>query len=96
MDKFEALSKELIGSTYTNQGIQSLTSHQKLLNDVMSRKKLPEEGWDDLTITMTLNHLSAMDSNNFINSVGVGEREGRVYSSLVKQRHFGFSHGIGF
>ena len=27
--------------------------------------------------------------------MGVGEREGRVYSSLVRARHFGFSHGIG-
>ncbi|KAL3937936.1 MAG: hypothetical protein SGBAC_007058 [Bacillariaceae sp.] len=26
---------------------------------------------------------------------GVGEREGRVYSSLVAQRHFGLSHGMG-
>ena len=26
---------------------------------------------------------------------GVGEREGRVYSSLVAQRHFGLAHGIG-
>lgn len=26
---------------------------------------------------------------------GVGEREGRVYSSLVANRHYGMSHGIG-
>lgn len=26
---------------------------------------------------------------------GVGEREGRVYSSLVANRHFGLSHGMG-
>mmetsp|Transcript_21053 Transcript_21053/g.50027 ORF Transcript_21053/g.50027 Transcript_21053/m.50027 type:complete len:539 (+) Transcript_21053:278-1894(+) len=26
---------------------------------------------------------------------GVGEREGRVYSTLVSQRHFGLSHGMG-
>jgi len=26
---------------------------------------------------------------------GVGEREGRVYSELVKRRHWGMSHGIG-
>jgi O-phospho-L-seryl-tRNASec:L-selenocysteinyl-tRNA synthase len=26
---------------------------------------------------------------------GVGEREGRVYSSLVSQRHYGLSHGMG-
>jgi O-phospho-L-seryl-tRNASec:L-selenocysteinyl-tRNA synthase len=36
-----------------------------------------------------------MDSNNFTGNCGVGEREGRVYSKLVSQRHFGFSHGIG-
>lgn len=36
-----------------------------------------------------------MDSNNFLNSVGVGEREARVASRLVAKRHFGLAHGIG-
>ena len=36
-----------------------------------------------------------MDSNNFTGNCGVGEREGRIYSSLVAQRHYGFAHGIG-
>ena len=36
-----------------------------------------------------------MDSNNFVKSVGVGEREARVASSLVYKRHFGLAHGIG-
>jgi O-phospho-L-seryl-tRNASec:L-selenocysteinyl-tRNA synthase len=36
-----------------------------------------------------------MDTNNFINKSGVGEREGRVYSGIVFRRHFGLSHGIG-
>ena len=27
--------------------------------------------------------------------VGVGEREGKIYNSLVVQRHYGFSHGMG-
>ena len=36
-----------------------------------------------------------MDSNNFPDNIGVGEREGRVYSGIVMERHFGFSHGIG-
>ncbi len=27
--------------------------------------------------------------------VGLGEREGRIYSSILSRRHFGFSHGIG-
>ena len=36
-----------------------------------------------------------MDSNNFPNNVGVGEREARVACRLVAQRHFGLAHGIG-
>src|SRR4051812_45446509 len=28
-------------------------------------------------------------------NVGVGEREGRVYSELVRRRHYGLAHGIG-
>jgi O-phospho-L-seryl-tRNASec:L-selenocysteinyl-tRNA synthase len=35
------------------------------------------------------------DNDNDARWCGVGEREGRVYSSLVSQRHFGMSHGIG-
>ncbi|OMJ11528.1 O-phosphoseryl-tRNA(Sec) selenium transferase [Smittium culicis] len=36
-----------------------------------------------------------MDMNNQQGQIGVGEREGRIASKLVYQRHFGFSHGIG-
>ena len=65
---------------------------------------MPEEGWDDQTIELFLAELAAMDSNNFIGlllapspqeNVGVGEREGRVYSQLVASRHYRLAHGIG-
>lgn len=36
-----------------------------------------------------------MDSNNFPDNVGVGEREGRVACPLVARRHFRLAHGIG-
>ena len=36
-----------------------------------------------------------MDTNNFEGKIGVGEREGRVFSSLVAKRHYYMSHGIG-
>lgn len=36
-----------------------------------------------------------MDSNNFDKKIGVGERESRIFSSLVKERHFYMGHGIG-
>ena len=36
-----------------------------------------------------------MDSNNFLDNVGVGEREARVACSLVANRHYRLSHGMG-
>ena len=36
-----------------------------------------------------------MDSNNFVDSCGLGEREGRVFSNLVARRNYGLAHGIG-
>lgn len=35
-------------------------------------------------------------ANEFdVENVGAGEREGRIYSSLVRERNFGFAHGVG-
>ena len=42
-----------------------------------------------------LQDCALMDSNNFPNNVGVGEREARVACRLVAQRHYGLAHGIG-
>lgn len=36
-----------------------------------------------------------MDSNNFKEHAGVGEREGRIACNLVAKRHFLMTHGIG-
>lgn len=48
-----------------------------------------------MQIEQFLLQLSTLDSNNFANKVGAGEREGRVFSEIVKRRHFYMSHGIG-
>ena len=34
-----------------------------------------------------------MDTNNFPNKVGVGERESRIYSDMVSLRHYSMGHG---
>ena len=38
---------------------------------------------------------SLMDTNNYLNKIGVGERESRIFSSLVAKRHYQMGHGIG-
>lgn len=39
--------------------------------------------------------IAAMDSNNFLGTAGVGEREARIACPLVAARHFHLAHGIG-
>lgn len=65
------------------------------MKELLSQRQLPEEGLDDLTIRYFLDVFALMDSNNFDHKIGVGERESRIFSSLVKERHFYMGHGIG-
>jgi O-phospho-L-seryl-tRNASec:L-selenocysteinyl-tRNA synthase len=41
-----------------------------------------KDGLDDRTIEALVNELAALDSNNFLRTRGVGEREGRVFSGI--------------
>ena len=52
------------------------------------QRKIPDVGWSDTLIETLLAELSHMDSNNLSGNVGVGEREGRIHSDLVRRRHF--------
>lgn len=45
---------------------------------LLSNRRLPARGWDDAQIEYLLTEIALMDSNNFSENVGVGEREGRV------------------
>lgn len=74
--------------------IASLNKRNNLFLNILA-KGLPNTGLDDYQIKDILGRLSAMDSNNNPDSIGVGEREGRIYSRLVAQRHCGLAHGIG-
>lgn len=62
---------------------------------LMAQRRLPARGWDDASVRLLLAELAALDCNNHPGAVGGGEREGRVYSAVVRERHFGFAHGVG-
>ncbi|RTG85833.1 O-phospho-L-seryl-tRNASec:L-selenocysteinyl-tRNA synthase [Schistosoma bovis] len=66
---------------------------QNLLHDGVGR--LPDVGFSEADIESLLLQISSFDSNNWENSVGVGEREGRVLVNFIRRRHYGFTHGIG-
>eukprot|EP01083_Nonionella_stella_P090584 253053_1 len=89
------LAKTLISKPYAEQGQQSRRQREKLLQALLSNRRLPEDGWDNVTIELIMAEFASMDSNNFIGSVGVGEREARIFSELVSKRNFRLGHGIG-
>lgn len=85
----------IVNETYVTQGSEGIRSRLKLFKSVISQRRMPLEGWDDITIKYILQHLAMMDSNNFPSNSGVGEREGRIYSSIVSEMHHNLAHGIG-
>jgi len=95
MESLQPLLENLIPSTYVRQGLQNIHEYHNKLDYLLRHQKLPANGWDDQCIRYCLQELAMMDSNNFKSNTGVGEREGRVYSNLVRERHYGFAHGIG-
>lgn len=80
----------IVGGFVTNSGPSKF---QKKVKTLLSSRRLPEEGWSEEEICALLQQLSQMDTSYY--SVGVGEREGRVFCPLVRRRCFGLSHGMG-
>lgn len=89
------LASQIVNNTYITQGVNALNARHKMFTDLLSQRRMPDEGWEDATIEYLLNQLSMMDSNNFASNVGVGEREARIFSALVSKRMYGLGHGIG-
>lgn len=99
-----------IPKTHATVGLSNLIASNKQYRSLFVNRRLADAGWSDIQIQHLLFLLSTCDTNNKATATntndsssstvesrwcGVGEREGRVYSSLVANRHFGFAHGIG-
>jgi len=89
------LAARLVGASYARQAGEAGTGQASRCSQLLEQGKMPQEGWRDREIEFLLAQLSQMDSNNFPGNCGVGEREARVYSSLVARRHYGLGHGVG-
>lgn len=94
-----------IPKNHATVGLSNMLVASKQYRSLFVNRRLGNAGWSDVQIQNLLFLLSTLDTNNKAmasgnDSVesrwcGVGEREGRVYSSLVAHRHFGLSHGMG-
>jgi O-phospho-L-seryl-tRNASec:L-selenocysteinyl-tRNA synthase len=87
-----------IPKSHSSHGLSNLLASSSQYRSLFLNRRLCDDGWSDVQIQTLLFTLSSLDTNNHhecLRRCGVGEREGRVYSSLVRNRHFGFSHGVG-
>ncbi|CAH8591480.1 unnamed protein product [Heterobilharzia americana] len=90
-----SLTKKYIGDAYMKRWQERSSKKKKKLMTVFDQGRLPEIGFSGTDIEALFLQISSLDSNNWENSVGVGEREGRVLVDFIRRRHYGFAHGIG-
>ena len=94
-DKEKDIIESFIGKSYTQIGKELMVSHDKIFQNILNSRSIPDEPLNQNTINYILNIFSNMDSNNGPYHIGIGEREGRIISTLVHQRNYGLVHGIG-
>ena len=93
--KEKDIIESFIGKSYTQIGNELISSHDKIFQNILHTRSIPDEPLNQNTISYILNYISNMDSNNGPYHIGIGEREGRIISPLVHQRNYGLVHGIG-
>ena len=81
-----SLAEGLVSPAYIAQGSQATARRSKLLTSLLSERRLPRVGWDDASIESFLHEAAMMDSNTFLDNVGVGEREARHPPKVSHQR----------
>ncbi|KRY87170.1 O-phosphoseryl-tRNA(Sec) selenium transferase, partial [Trichinella pseudospiralis] len=91
---FWKLLSDMLPSHYQSRAEDAIRARQRKLDHVLIQA-IQKDAWEDSDIEALLNLLASMDSNNFYKVSGVGEREGRVFSAMVKRRNYGMIHGIG-
>ena len=94
-DKTLVLAKGLITPRYVDVAMDALGAHRSALASLVAQRRLPDAGFHPALIEALLAQLALMDANNYHGHAGAGEREGRVYSQTVLQRHRFMSHGVG-
>jgi len=92
---FFAKASEIVGVGYGKISEQSVNSSDNLVMDLLNHRAVPKQPFDELTIQALMTKVALMDANNYIGNAGVGEREGRIFSSIVRSKNFNLGHGIG-
>jgi O-phospho-L-seryl-tRNASec:L-selenocysteinyl-tRNA synthase len=78
-----------------NRGKLILKDNLKEIEEILNHRVIPKDGLDDEKIRLFLKILSLMDTDKDPKSIRIGEREGRISSSIQEELVSGFCHGVG-
>lgn len=76
-------AEHLVPRSYIDLARQARRSHEQQIRSIVEHRKLPDQPLNENIIEQWLNEIAQMDSNNFDGNVGVGEREGKMFSSTI-------------
>ena len=88
-------SAALVGDSYMRLGGEATRSLSRKVRSLITQRQIPQEPWSPLEIEQVLLEIASLDSSNYDDRAGVGEREGRCYSNLVARRCYYMTHGVG-
>jgi O-phospho-L-seryl-tRNASec:L-selenocysteinyl-tRNA synthase len=88
-------ARALADPAYVTVAEAARRSRTALFRQLLTQRRLLPQGLDEHTVRLLVDELAGLDANQFIDQANVGEREGRIYSELVRARHFGMAHGMG-
>lgn len=60
------LASNFVLKSYVDQAQAARRTRERLIESLLSQRRLPNEGWDEVTVELFLRELAAMDSNNFV------------------------------
>ncbi|MHA1341786.1 MAG: O-phosphoseryl-tRNA(Sec) selenium transferase [Promethearchaeota archaeon] len=92
---YKIMKNTKIPENMLKRGLIGFSDTIKIIEDLFSQQKPPDNGLNDNQIKLLLEILASMDSNNDPNAFRIGEREARVSTSLLYEMTAGFIHGIG-
>lgn len=68
--KFETLVLHIFVHCSKNIASDARKHREKKIKQLLEKRKIPDNGLDDLTIELLVNEISQLDSNNFITKAG--------------------------
>jgi O-phospho-L-seryl-tRNASec:L-selenocysteinyl-tRNA synthase len=60
------LATSFVSKSYIDQAQAARRTRERMIESLLSQRRLPTDGWDEVSIELFLRELSAMDSNNFV------------------------------